>query len=155
MAGFEIAGRVVGAEGQGVVVVQVKAWPLGSVPADSSARLLAHDVGALLGHGAAGLVANSAGSLVATERNTTSLVGLTDGKGQFRLRLPEGRYNLEAVRSSAQKGWLHDVVVGGPEAASADLTLKITPTASLRGRMLVGTMPGQVPDLTKVEVLVA
>ncbi|MBM3259299.1 MAG: PQQ-binding-like beta-propeller repeat protein [Candidatus Sericytochromatia bacterium] len=159
---FELVGQVVDPEGLPLVAVQVRAWPAGELPPESKARLVANDVAALVGNYAAGLIANDSAALVGNQaaalsgagRRTLSADALTDADGRFRLRLPAGRYNLEALRSRTDKGWGGPLVVGA-EVATADVRLSVRPVATLRGRVLMPEAGGQGFPPPGVEILIA
>ncbi|MEB3237339.1 MAG: hypothetical protein VKO64_06920 [Candidatus Sericytochromatia bacterium] len=158
---FDLVGRVTDADGQGLIAVQVRAVRVGELPAESSARLVANDVAALIGNHAAGLVANAAGALVANQaaglaaaaRRTLSVDALTDVEGRFRLQLPAGRYNLEAIRSRTDKGWAANILVGA-DVVSGEVRLSVSPVAVLGGKVTLPGAPGDRPS-PGGEVLIA
>ncbi|MEB3204792.1 MAG: hypothetical protein VKP57_08830 [Candidatus Sericytochromatia bacterium] len=159
---FDLVGQVVDPEGVPLVAVQVRAWPAGELPAESKARLVANDVAALVGNYAAGLIANDSAALVGNQaaglagagRRTMSVDALTNADGRFKLTLPAGRYNLEALRNRTDKGWLGPLEIGGP-SATTDIRVSVRPVSILRGRVLMPEAGGQGFPPPGAEVLVA
>lgn len=150
---YVLPGRVVDASGQPVPGVPVRAWPSDALPPGSRASLIANDAAGLVAHDAAGLVGNDAAGRRATQQATDLVV--SDASGSFRLDLPAGRYNLEAIRSATAKGWLTDVAVG-PGSPPREAVLRTLPTGRVTGRVLLPVSPGASKPLfvTEAEVLV-
>lgn len=159
-----LAGSVVDDGGEPVTAVVVRAFVAGELPQASSARQLARDVDALVANNAAGLVAHASAGLVGPVgprmlqdggRVAEELAsGLTDGQGHFRLALPPGRYNLEALGKPGFKGWLPGVAWGAAGVDAPLPILRLAATATLSGQVDILPVSG-VPLPEGGEVLVA
>ncbi|MBM3258434.1 MAG: hypothetical protein FJY99_01650 [Candidatus Sericytochromatia bacterium] len=151
---FILPGRVVDAAGDPLAGVPVLAWPVGILPPDSRASLVANDAAGLIANNAAGLVANDAAG-----RRTLQLAvarAMTDASGSFRLEVPEGRYNLEAVRAINVKAWMANVPAG--PLRSGETVLRALPTGRITGRVAMpapSAGAGAPVFVTETEILVA
>ncbi|MEB3238541.1 MAG: hypothetical protein VKO64_13085 [Candidatus Sericytochromatia bacterium] len=159
-----LSGSVVDDGGEPVTAVVVRAFVAGELPQASSARQLAKDVDALVANNAAGLVAHASAGLAgpvgprmvqAGGRAAEELAsGLTDGQGHFRLALPPGRYNLEALGKPGFKGWLPGVAWGAAGVDAPLPILRLAATATLSGQVDILPVSG-APLPEGGEVLVA
>lgn len=151
---FILPGRVVDAAGDPLAGVPVLAWPVGILPPDSRASLVANDAAGLIANNAAGLVANDAAG-----RRTLQLAvarAMTDASGSFRLEVPEGRYNLEAVHAINVKAWMANVPAG--PLRSGETVLRALPTGRITGRVAMpapSAGAGAPVFVTETEILVA
>ncbi|MDB5100806.1 MAG: hypothetical protein JWM80_5227, partial [Cyanobacteria bacterium RYN_339] len=153
-------GKVLGADGKGVVGVSIKAYIVannaGSLVTDNGSGLVTDNGSGMIANNAGNILASGGGSIISTDGASTKARRLlaadpttTDANGEFKLEIPEGQtFNVEAVQSDSSKAFAQTVT---SKTASLDLTL--APTGSIHGKVAYPDDP-KVTDFTGVDVFI-